>query len=93
LEAYDRVRKALTEKYGQPASTSSVPRAKILADKTPQNTALKAIWRTPGGLGGANRSIAFSTVTMALYSWVFNVTYEDAAALAAPGQSPLRKDI
>ncbi len=92
LDAYDQVRKALTEKYGAPASTTSVPRAKILSDKTPANTTLKSVWRTQSTLTGVNRSITLSTATIALYTWVLNVVYDDSGSTAS-GQGTVRKDI
>ena len=92
LDAYDQVRKALTEKYGPPASTTSVPRTKILSDKTPANTTLKSIWKTQSTLTGVNRSITLSTATIALYSWVLNVVYDDSGS-SATGQATSRKDI
>jgi hypothetical protein len=88
LEAYDQVKKALSDKYGPPASTTSVPRAKILAEKTPPNTVLKSIWRSQPSLSGERKSIYLSTVTMALYSWVFNVVYESGS-----GSGAARKDV
>ena len=88
LEAYDHVKKALSDKYGPPATTTSVPRAKILAEKTPPNTVLKSIWRFQPSLSGERKSINLSTVTMALYSWVFNVVYE-----TSNGSGAARKDI
>jgi len=84
LKAYDSVRDALTGQYGNPSSVKSVSRAKLRDGKNDGSTMFNAAWRTKGALNGGERSITFSTVTIGLYSWVFNVVYDDGAANARP---------
>jgi hypothetical protein len=80
LKAYDSVRDALTGQFGNPASVKSVSRSKLRDGKNAGSSMFNAAWRTKGALNGGERSITLSTVTIGLYSWVFNVVYDDGAA-------------
>jgi hypothetical protein len=84
LKAYDSVRDQLTGQFGNPTSVKSVSRSKLRDGKSDGSTMFNAAWRTKGALNGGERSITFSTVTIGLYSWVFNVVYDDGAANALP---------
>jgi hypothetical protein len=84
LKAYDGVRDELTGQFGKPASIKSVSRAKLRDGKSDGSTMFSATWRTKGALNGGERSITFSTVTIGLYAWVFNVVYDDGAANTQP---------
>lgn len=84
LEAYDSVRDQLTAQYGIPASVKSVSKSKLREGKTDGTTMFNAAWRTKGTLNAGERSITFSTTTIGLYAWVFNVVYEEGSTTATP---------
>ncbi|MCW1925717.1 hypothetical protein OKA05_24375 [Luteolibacter arcticus] len=84
LKANDSVRDQLTSQYGNPTSVKSVSRSKLRDGKDAGSSMFSAAWRSKGAVNGGERSITLSTVTIGLYSWVFNVVYDDGAPKAEP---------